>query len=101
MTPELSRIVSANGYTHARELPDGRVACVLRLIYTAAIIILDSDPGQALYGYEDRWCYHTPDAAAQALAEWNGEGEPQGWHRHPSSGRRREAGDPATEYVNH
>jgi len=40
-------------------------------------------------GYEDRWCYHTKEAATAAFEAWNGEGEPDGWHRHPGTGRRR------------
>jgi hypothetical protein len=49
--------------------------------------------------FEDRWCYHSKEAAMKAFIEWNGEGEPNGWHRHPHTGRRRTDGDPATEYV--
>jgi hypothetical protein len=29
-----------------------------------------------------------------------GVGEPQGWHRHPNTGRRREDGDPTKETIN-
>jgi len=35
--------------------------------------------------------------AQRALAGWDGTGEPSGWHRHPSSGRRRNAA--GEEYV--
>jgi hypothetical protein len=30
---------------------------------------------------------------------WDGTGEPQGWHRHVPSMRRRVDGDPAREYL--
>lgn len=53
---------------------------------------------------EDRWCYSSLQCAAAALTEWGSrgyEGEPQGWHRHPKSGRRRVNGDPDTEYIQH
>lgn len=40
----------------------------------------------------DRWCYETYEAASQALADWDCAAgtEPDGWHRHPDSGRRRD-----------
>lgn len=53
-------------------------------------------------GYEDRWCYQTRSGADDAMmcfAQAGFEGEPQGWHRHPSTGRRRENGDPARETI--
>lgn len=54
------------------------------------------------YSYEDRWCYHglgTAIAAATVWALTEGQGEPDGWHRHPTSGRRRPDGDPAREHI--
>jgi hypothetical protein len=50
-------------------------------------------------GYADRWCYATRELAQKALDEWTGQDEPSGWHRHPATGRRRENGDPAREYI--
>lgn len=53
--------------------------------------------------YEDRWCYENAALAIAAAHVWDGNApytEPEGWHRHPRSGRRREHGDPNTEYVN-
>lgn len=50
-------------------------------------------------GYVDRWCYSSREKALEALKEWRGSvGEPQGWHRHPITGRR-VASDGST-YVN-
>lgn len=40
------------------------------------------------FGYGDRWCYPSYDAAKAAYDAWDGHGEPAGWHRHPASGRR-------------
>ena len=39
--------------------------------------------------------------AQEALAAWDGAPgtEPQGWHRHPTSGRRRTDGKPELEHV--
>lgn len=92
---ELQQILSGNNYTHAKELPDGRVAAIMHLLYTRAIVTLHPDTWRTCY--EDRWCYSDLAKAAQALAEWDGTGEPQGWHKHPDTGRRREDGKP--EYV--
>ena len=38
-------------------------------------------------------------STSTALAAWNGSGEPDGWFRNPTDGRRRPDGDPAREYV--
>lgn len=65
-----------------------------QFIYTVAIV---SGPLDTIeIGYSDRWCFNHVGAAMLALAEWNArklEGEPEGWHRHTPSNRRR---DPAT-----
>lgn len=82
------------GYTDYREFPNGRDACISRLLFTHAII---ADLTGMYYG--DRWCYSTYAQALAALAAWDGEGEPSGWMRHPTSGRRRENGDPAKETI--
>ena len=60
---------------------------------TAIAVALDGD----LHSVADRWCYHTPSSAKSALDAWTGEGEPDGWHRHPMSGRRRGDDPPPTE----
>lgn len=82
----LQEVVIRDHYRDIKTLPDGEYAGIYKFIYTWSIIY---DFNQ--YGYEDRWCYHTYEEAKKALDEWNGEGEPQGWHRHPRSGRRRDA----------
>lgn len=66
-------------------LPDGRVCGVHRLLYHWTLLV-DLNP----IGYEDRYCYETEAGALSALLEWAGDGEPKGWHRHPTSGRRRD-----------
>lgn len=72
---------------------------VMPFIYTAAIILTDKMRPE---GYTDRWCYKSPQAAWTAALAWDPDAtmEPLGWHRHPSSGRRRPDGDPEKEYVN-
>jgi hypothetical protein len=84
------------GARSCKLIPDGRYAGLMPFLFTHAIVtgrLFD------LHGYDDRWCYHDSAAAARALADWDGTGEPTGWHRHPATGRRREAGDPLLEYV--
>lgn len=85
------------GYRDIKLIDENRYACLVPFAFTHAIII-----GKLfdMCSYDDRWCYETYGEAMQALKEWDGQGEPQGWHRHPFTGRRRQKGDPATEYVN-
>ena len=75
----------AGHYPVLARLPDGRICAICRFIYTVAILVDVHD-----YGYEDRYCYHDMDSAVEALKKWDGTGDPEGWHRHPSSGRRRD-----------
>jgi hypothetical protein len=81
-------------YSDVRDLGNGRYAAIMPLMFTHAIItgrIGDKNM------YEDRWCYAGYEKAAAALEAWDGTGEPDGWHRHPKPGRRREEGDPEME----
>src|SRR5258705_12348211 len=87
-------ICKDNGYLFYTRFANGRDACIAKFMFTFAIL---SDLTE--YGHGDRWCYESVWDAMEALAAWDGEGEPQGWHRHPDTGRRREGGDPATEEV--
>ena len=96
---ELLSFVQLNGYLHPRIIHTGRLACVMPLLYTGAIITLDITNQKYKMYYEDRWCYHSIEAAKKALDEWKEGPEPAGWHRHPSTGRRREEGDPLKEYI--
>jgi hypothetical protein len=74
-----------NGYRNIKLLPNNRWVAILPLLFTHAVIIGKMHDRTS---YDDRWCYHDWDSAAKAMEEWNGEGEPTGWHRHPASGRR-------------
>jgi hypothetical protein len=61
------------------------------------------------WGYDDRWCFDERFVddkllVEHAFLEWKErgfEGEPDHWHRHPKSGRRRIDGKPETEYIAH
>lgn len=81
----LTHLCVVNGYRAPRALAGDRYACIAPFAYTTAIIV-----GRIgdLTGYDDRWCYHTEADARRALETWDGVGEPEGWHRHPGTGRR-------------
>jgi hypothetical protein len=81
-------------YSDARDLGDGRYAAIMPLMFTHAIIVGRIGDKST---YDDRWCYAGYEKAAAALSAWDGTGEPDGWHRHPNTGRRREEGDPEME----
>lgn len=83
-------------YLDVRRLPDGRYAAIYPLMFTHAIITVRAGD---YAGVEQRWCYHTKRDARAAMAAWDGTGEPQGWHRHTATGRRRPDGNADLEYV--
>lgn len=70
-------------YSYVKFFPDGECAWIARMVYTCAILY-----GFEELGHRDRWCYETAADARRALEEWDGQGEPEGWHRHPPTGRR-------------
>lgn len=77
--------------------PDARYVAVVPYLYTWGLIV-----GRCVHAtrfFDDRWCYHDVAAAVAAAHVWDGTGEPEGWHRHPMSGRRRVDGDPTREYI--
>ncbi|MBO9428582.1 hypothetical protein [Sulfitobacter sp. R18_1] len=80
-------LICDNGYLSPKEIGNGNYACIMPLMFTHAII-----KGRIgnLNSYEDRWCYSSLEKAQEALDAWDGVGEPEGWHRHPMTGRRRE-----------
>lgn len=82
-------------YLDVRRLSNGLWTCIFPLLYTHAIITVRH--GDEV-GMVDRWCYHSYEAAKKAIDAWNGKGEPEGWHRHPMTGRRRD--EEGKEYIN-
>lgn len=98
---KIQDFINENGYLAPRFLPDGRLACVMPLAYTGAIIVMNAQTYRQCY--DDRWCYQSVKSATDALDNWEnagGTGEPVGWHRHPRTGRRRPDGDASKEYIN-
>lgn len=86
------------GYTSWRELPDGSILAVGPMAFGNGRLFVDVDSN----GYSDCYCYDSLEQAEKSMVEYDPESgiEPQGWKRHPFSGRRRVNGDPTTEYVN-
>ena len=72
-------------YFDVQEKGEAAIVGVMPLLFTHAIV-----SGINAYGYEDRWCYESYAEAKAALDAWDGTGEPNNWHRHPPSGRRRD-----------
>jgi hypothetical protein len=91
----VARLCTANLYTHPKIFADGRYACVAPFLFTHAILLGRIGEESS---YEDRWCYGTAEKAIQAIEAWDGTGEPNGWHRHPLTGRRRS--QDGVEYIN-
>ena len=85
---------SAGGF--CRLLPTGDYVAVIPFLFTYGVV---TGPPEHWYSYADRWCYHRLAVAVAAATAWDGTGEPEGWHRHPRTGRRRENGDPTREVV--
>lgn len=100
---------AADAEDFARWLADDPTTLAVRMfpevgVYTAARRLLFH--WTLIYGrvgdrqsIDDRWCYATPAGALEALAAWDAAegGEPEGWHKHPATGRRRPAGQPGFE----
>ena len=80
-----------------RELPDGRVLFLSPMSY--GNVRLHMSPPEHTIFFDDEWCYHDHDAAWRAVLGWDGTGEPDGWIRNPTTGRRRPDGDASKEYV--
>jgi hypothetical protein len=72
-----------------RRLDGDRWLAVIPFAFTHAIVI--GNLGDT-WSYTDRWCYRTATDAIAAASRWNGAvgTEPEGWHRHPRTNRRRQ-----------
>ena len=84
--PDFLDSETAAAYIAMRQLPDGRWCGVLRLLFHWTLHV-DID----WTGYADRYCYRDKAEAIGALKEWDGTGDPVGWHRHVNTGRRRDS----------
>lgn len=67
------------GYINYVEFENGRNAAITRFMFTSAILT-----DLTAVGYGDRYCYADMTECRAALKAFNGEGHPEGWHRHLS-----------------
>lgn len=84
ITPDDLNPIDRESYEEFRTLPDGRLCGVHRLMFHWTMHV-DLDT----VGYAQKYCFATRELALAALREWDGTGDPEGWHRHVPSGRRR------------
>jgi len=87
-----------DGHLSVRPLGDGRAVYLCDMAF-GNLRLAVGEFGAVVY--DDVWCYQQgqTDAAWRAALGWDGQGEPDGWYRHPGTGRRRPGGDPAQERV--
>lgn len=86
----LTQLIGDGGYQNLKPIRNGEYwVGTFQFMFTTAIIM--GRMGDHI-GYEERWCYHEYEEAVKALEAWDGEGEPEGWHRHLPSNRRRHNG---------
>lgn len=83
-----------------KDLEDGTYVIAKPLLFHWTLIYGTFDD---TFTYMDRWCYSDREGAMRALDEFPvhpaSDYEPDGWHRHPSSGQRREKANPETEGI--
>lgn len=86
------------GYTSWRLMPSGILIAVGPMTFQNGRLFMDVNST----GYEDCYCFDSLELAEQSMKQYDEDSgvEPQGWKRHPFSGRRRKNGDPSTEYMN-
>lgn len=94
---EFQRWIIDNGYIGGAEMTDGTIVAVMPTVVGQGLLIVGDRHSVA-----ERYSYQTPEAAVFAMLDWRAnewEGEPEGWHRHQPTNRRRTNGDPAQETV--
>ena len=77
--------LAANRYQGVRSTPCGGICGVQRFLYTGGLVVgLDFD------SYRGRYCYETVEQALQALAAWDGAGDPPGkWIKYKAADQER------------
>ncbi len=83
---------------HRRTLNDGRVVYLMPMLFGNLRLAVSPD-AEAQWFDNHVYCYHDHDAAWRAALGWDGEGEPEGWYKHPPTGRRRPDGTPESEFI--
>lgn len=90
------------GFIAQCRLEDQRLLAVQpQLYHRAQLGIGPKPPMQDAPVFTDTWDFPDEESALKALETWNPEEtpEPQGWHRHPGTGRYRIDGNADLEYV--
>ena len=97
MNAEDSRTAAEYGSIYFRRMDSGDAIAVYPMTFgKARVCLIDAAHGQVANAF----CYGSRTQAIAAAEVWNGEGDaPDGWHRHPETGRRRDGGDHAKEVV--
>lgn len=91
------REMAAAGYQQIRRTSDRDWVALYPYLFTVAIV-----EGRMMdrWHLTDRWCYASREDAEAAFAAWDGiNGEPDGWIKHPASGRCRYEADPRREVI--
>jgi hypothetical protein len=91
--PEVDDVQRMGYVKPFRCFPDGRV-CAIMPMSSIDVLCVGIHP----WGHANAYYYRAGGTAAAALEAWDGQGEPAGWWRNPSTGRRRTNGDPAQGY---
>ena len=79
-----------------KQIGDGFYAAIKPLLFHWTLLVREVSDTMA---YVDHWCYADQEKAENAIRAWGGPGEPTGWHRHPTTGRRPTDGDPHRESI--
>lgn len=83
-----------------RLLPDGRKLSLMPYLFGAGHLgISEKPPFHNLGIFADSWDFLNFFHALIQFHVWDGEGEPDGWSRHPGTGRYRIDGDGQLEYI--
>lgn len=85
------------GYDHLRQLEDGTWLAVAPMTYGKGRLFIELDA----VGFADCYCYPSVPAAIDAMQRYdqNSETVPDGWVKHPATGRFRPEGDSEKEVV--
>ena len=79
---------------YERKLPNGDVLTYSVMTFGKGRLTVGDG-----YFVDNSWCYEDYARGLIEYANWDGEGEPEGWTRHVQSGRRRPGGDKTKEYI--
>lgn len=86
-----------NGYVAWREI-NGVVYAIVPMTFGKGRLLVDV----SYHSSEDFYCFPSVERAIDSLFRFEGKADEDftDWHRHFGTSRRRENGDPSTEYIN-